>query len=239
MGGKGQRRREKNYKAAHGDNSRLPPPPKPSDLDALPSKLRRIIDFKTPAPIGSLKFSTDTKHKRRNGDVAGDQKVNSKGKDACGSNASKFKEGGNNDKMRAPNPEVDRDEITNTNAHDKKKGKRKRKAVDDLRFQKLGQDMSATGLTKRERKKKYLEERKKKHKKAKTEILDFPGCEEIKFGEVVEAPPKLNFPKALKTIQGASHERLRIQAVEAYRNRKGWVSRPGVHLPPGTPTLLS
>jgi hypothetical protein len=43
MPGKGQRRREKNYRAAHGGESRLPPPPKQRELDALPSKLRRLI----------------------------------------------------------------------------------------------------------------------------------------------------------------------------------------------------
>jgi hypothetical protein len=37
-----------------------------------------------------------------------------------------------------------------------------------------------------------LEAKKNKHKKAKLEAdLDFPGHEEIKFGEVVKAPPKL------------------------------------------------
>lgn len=37
-----------------------------------------------------------------------------------------------------------------------------------------------------------LEEMKHKHKKVKvSENLDFPGREEIKFGEVVKAPPKL------------------------------------------------
>ncbi|MFS7919458.1 hypothetical protein Hanom_Chr03g00212901 [Helianthus anomalus] len=47
-----------------------------------------------------------------------------------------------------------------------------------------------------------LEERKKKHKKAKQEDdLNFPGREEIKFGEVVQAPPKLvNVPKDLLSL---------------------------------------
>lgn len=116
-----------------------------------------------------------------------------------------------------------------------------------------------------------MEERKKKHKKGKTDDRqDFPMRDEIRFGEVVEAPPKIAaFPKvfslfpffclsctvqfgiiyviflgckilmkgicsllkAKKTTLGASHERLRLQAVEAYRKRKGWVSRPGIHLP--------
>uniref|UniRef100_A0A0E0A4B0 Uncharacterized protein n=1 Tax=Oryza glumipatula TaxID=40148 RepID=A0A0E0A4B0_9ORYZ len=43
MPGKGRRRREKNYRAAHGGEPRLPPPPKQRELDALPSKLRRLI----------------------------------------------------------------------------------------------------------------------------------------------------------------------------------------------------
>ena len=38
----------------------------------------------------------------------------------------------------------------------------------------------------------YLEAKKKKHKKAhEEEKLDFPGHEKIKFGDIVQAPPKL------------------------------------------------
>ncbi|KAB1218921.1 hypothetical protein CJ030_MR3G015163 [Morella rubra] len=82
----------------------------------------------------------------------------------------------------------------------------------------------------------YLEGKKKKHKKVKTEAdLDFPGCEDIKFGEVIRAPPKLvAVPKAFKNTQDASQVRIRLQAIEAYRNRKGWDSRPGIQLPPAT-----
>ena len=45
MGAKGKKRREKNYRDAHGGYTGLPPPPDPSKLDALPSKLRQIISF--------------------------------------------------------------------------------------------------------------------------------------------------------------------------------------------------
>lgn len=42
----------------------------------------------------------------------------------------------------------------------------------------------------------YLDAKKKKHKKAdEEEILNFPGREQIKFGDVVQAPPKLTVPK--------------------------------------------
>ena len=44
----------------------------------------------------------------------------------------------------------------------------------------------------------HLDEKKKKRKGNKTETVpDFPGREKVKFGEVVEAPPKLSFPKVL------------------------------------------
>lgn len=108
----------------------------------------------------------------------------------------------------------------------------------------------------------HLQEMKMKKKKPKTEEnLEFRGREEIKFGDVVKAPPKLvaipkvelwiptinthqfkikfmfsYLMKGLKTSQDASKQRLRLQAVEDYRKRKGWVSRPGIHLPPPVTT---
>ena len=45
MPGKGQRRREKNFRAAHGGVPGLPPPPKQRELEAIPTKLRRLIAF--------------------------------------------------------------------------------------------------------------------------------------------------------------------------------------------------
>lgn len=38
--------------------------------------------------------------------------------------------------------------------------------------------------------------------------------------------------KAFKNAPDASQERIRLRAIEAYRNRKGWASRPGIQLPP-------
>lgn len=47
----------------------------------------------------------------------------------------------------------------------------------------------------------YLEAKKNKKKKGKKEEnIDFPGREEIKFGDVVQAPPKLVVPKVAKYI---------------------------------------
>ncbi|XP_043715691.1 coiled-coil domain-containing protein 137 [Telopea speciosissima] len=232
MGGKGQRRRAKNFLAAHGGYTRLPPPPKPEEIDALPSKLRKLMEFtsstttKPLATKGSLKSSESADRKKK-------QKEKPSLEDALSINTLEFQEGGQDENVTAPKHKDNREEVVHTEIQDKKKAKRKRKQVHDLRFEKTIQDLGLVGSKRRDRKKKYLEERKKKHKKAKTEKnLDFPGREEIKFGEIVKAPPKLvAFPKALKTTQSASHERLRLQAVEAYRDRKGWESRPGIHIP--------
>lgn len=129
-------------------------------------------------------------------------------------------------------------DVPQNNMHEKKKKKkRKNKKADDLRFETVGAPGGA-GSQRKERKKQRLEARKKKHKKPRTdEDDDFPGHEQIKFGDVVEAPPKLiAVPKAFKKTQDASQERLRLQAVDAYRKRKGWASRPGVQLPPPVTT---
>ncbi|KAL6565913.1 hypothetical protein OROHE_004968 [Orobanche hederae] len=214
MAGKGIKRREKNYRAAHGgDNTRLPPPPDPSSADVVPSKLRKLMSFagtgKQPSNrvkgntgIGTDKGVTLTKRKR--------------------SDMSSNAHAGN------------RDGVPETSMSQKKKKKRKVKKAVDLRFEAIAEP--AAGSKKKERRKQLLLARKKKHKRSESdEDLDFPGREEIRFGDVVLAPPKLNVApklKAFKTTHDASQERLRLQAVDAYRQRKGWASRPGVQLPP-------
>ncbi|KAG8363409.1 hypothetical protein BUALT_Bualt19G0019300 [Buddleja alternifolia] len=223
MGGKGQRRREKNYKAAHGGgNTRLPPPPDYSSLDSVPSKLRQIMSLSGP----------EKQHNRakRNSDNGVDKGMHSgEGSDSMTTGTKRKRD----DQSLMAQHKEHGDESNEK----KKKKKRKGKKVDDLRFEALDQS-GAAGSQRKERKKQRLEARKKKNKKPQTEVdMDFPGREEIKFGDVVEAPPKLiNVPKAFKKIQDASQERLRLQAVDAYRKRKGWASRPGVQLPPPVTT---
>ncbi|XP_058222307.1 uncharacterized protein LOC131332145 isoform X2 [Rhododendron vialii] len=228
MGGKGRKRREKNYRAAHGGNSRLPPPPKPSSVDALPSKLRAIMAFIHP--------SQPVSNEKRNGGSGNrsEKKHNSKGK--LDSNPSGTREKDNKGNAVTAQQVDDDDNIK----EEKRKKTKKRKRVTDLRFEML--ESSGVSLKRREHRKKRLEAKKNKRKKARPEENEgFPGHEKIKFGEVVQAPPKLvAFPKASKAPQDASSERLRLKAVEAYRNRKGWASRPGKDLPPSimtSPTL--
>ncbi|KAK3194969.1 hypothetical protein Dsin_026279 [Dipteronia sinensis] len=225
MGGKGRKRREKNYRAAHGGPTRLPPPPKPSQIDALPSKLRQLIAF-----TSNLQGSTDIQlEKKRNiiRGADGDSTLHKLNK------TTRIKDGGDDGRMIMPQNVDNGDETVEDSENGKKKKKRKRKEINDLRFEAVLEN-SATRSKRKERKKKYLEAKKNKHKKAKTEEnLGFPGHEKVEFGDVVKAPPKLvTLPKGFKT--DASQERLRLQAVEAYRSRKGWTSRPGVLLPPVT-----
>ncbi|CAD6337882.1 unnamed protein product [Miscanthus lutarioriparius] len=227
MPGKGQRRREKNFRAAHGGDTRLPPPPKHRELEAIPSKLRRLIAFQNKhnananangnassggAPgkqddgLRKNKPATDKKTKKRTLVVPADSK------------ASEIK--GNEDGSAAHENE-------NVNAEGSKR-KRKRGKAKDLRFEELDKNIS---VSKKQRRKKHLDEKKKKRKGNKTETVpDFPGREKVKFGEVVEAPPKLSFPK-VKSALDASREMLRKEAIENYRNIKGWTSRPGLQLP--------
>ncbi|XP_004492653.1 uncharacterized protein [Cicer arietinum] len=213
MAGKGRKRREKNYKAAHGGYTALPPPPKSSQLDALPFKLRQIISF--------------TKHQNDSPGLPKDKKLDD-GHVKKDGHVTNVKQEDTSEQLKAPqhsDEELDR--------NDKNKKKRKRKEVKDLRFA-MEEDKTSTQLKRRERKKKYLESKKKKHKKSQEDDnLEFPGQEKIKFGDIVQAPPKLSFiPKASKISQDASHERLRLRAIEDYRSRKGWTSRPGNHRPP-------
>ncbi|KAL8263485.1 hypothetical protein R6Q59_021615 [Mikania micrantha] len=210
MGGKGKKRREKNYKEAHGvGKNRLPPPPVRSSLDVIPSKLRKLMSY----TAGSGKLSLDEVENKSSDGIV-DNKLATKEKPDSVFSKSKIK---------------DTNEIDNFST-EKKRKKRKRKQAEDLRFV---AELGAVGSKRKERKKKLLEERKKKHKKAKKEDdLNFLGREEIKFGEVVQAPPKLvNFPKRFGLSEKASQERMRLRANEGYRDHKKWTSRPGLHLP--------
>ncbi|XP_076929970.1 uncharacterized protein LOC143594589, partial [Bidens hawaiensis] len=253
MGGKGKKRREKNYKEAHGvGKNRLPPPPVRSSLDVIPAKLRKLMSYTSSGrfPIyyysqnnhllaiilfivyswiikfgflnktnpyfsynlvycvflGSGKFSVDGKENNKThggGSEAGKLVDNNKlpKKEKLDSVSSESK--------------IEDTHETDNFSTEKKKKKRKRKQVEDLRFV---AELGAVGSKRKERKKKLLEERKKKHKKAKKEDdLNFPEREEIKFGEVVQAPPKLvNVPKRFGSSVTASQERIRLRTIEAY-----------------------
>ncbi|XP_020531355.1 transcription initiation factor TFIID subunit 3 isoform X2 [Amborella trichopoda] len=228
MGGKGRRRREKNFKAAHGLlHTRLPPAPKPNDLEALPFKLRKLIELKNSATIkGSFKNSDIIDQRTKKENLGDKQNVNKKR--PCDSATIEPKEKGNSKDASPPSSLHDKGETRQDNEMDSKNSKRKKKRVVDHRFDATAKDLLMIGSKRRERRKKYLEEKNKKLIKT-------------KISEVVEAPPKLNFPKKLlvtKTPQDVSRERIRLQTVESYRNRKGWSSRPGTHIPP-MPTMIS
>ncbi|MED6198399.1 hypothetical protein PIB30_065974 [Stylosanthes scabra] len=226
MGARGKKRREKNYRAAHGGYSGLPPPPDPSKLDALPSKVRQIMSFTHPQ-----QKDLDNNHKS---DHAHPQNKNPL-KDKGGLGTGNVNVGNTNEQLKeSAHSDSDYEQPMHSSENDKKKKKRKRKEVKDLRFA-MEPDKTSSQLKRKERKKKYLEAKKKKKQKKshEEEELDFPGHEKISFGDIVQAPPKLAvIPRAFKNAQDASQERLRLRAIEDYRNRKGWKSRPGGHLPP-------
>ncbi|KAE8693800.1 histone deacetylase complex subunit SAP18-like [Hibiscus syriacus] len=225
MGGKGRRRREKNYRAAHGGPARLPPPPDPSQVEAIPSKLRQIMSFTTDSLHGE--------HKPAEGDA---EKKKKQAVNGIKLKANEIKDGSNDKNFKKSRDLECEEDTMRSEKVGKKNKKRKSNQVTDLRFETTVDRLSGSSKRK-ERKKKYFEAKKKKHKNARTEEnLDFPGRENVKFGDVVDAPPKLvTVPKGSKNLLDASKERLRLDAIEAYRSRKGWSSRPGApQLPPVT-----
>ncbi|KAF3332330.1 coiled-coil domain-containing protein 137 [Carex littledalei] len=231
MGGKGRRRREKNYVASHGGEARLPPPPKVRELEALPSKLRLLMKFKNASsdkiPDGQERERDERSEKKKQKAAVGNAKENNPKKTGPKTGAI--------EKSKLSKEEI-LDANINSDSDDVREKKKKRKAPKDLRFENLA---AAATNTRKKKRKEYLDAKKKKHKKEdEEEILNFPGREQIKFGDVVQAPPKLTVPKMPKSWMDASKERLRLQAIDEYRNRKSWTSRPGIHLPtPDAPTL--
>ncbi|GAA0144885.1 hypothetical protein LIER_05211 [Lithospermum erythrorhizon] len=230
MGGKGIRRREKNYKAAHGGTDRLPPPPDASSLDTLPFKLRKLFSLTSDgkASLEGADKNGGTKNTLSNRTQPHDLK-----------DAKSKAWGDGNDRALGVQHNKHGDKTPEVMTNETKKKKRKRNKADDLRFETLD-GVGAIGSKRKERKKQRTAERKKKHKKSKTEEeTDFPGHEHVKFGDVVQAPPKLlSLPKPSKNSHDPSQERLRLQAVEDYRKRKGWTSRPGFQLSPPVAALM-
>ncbi|KAL6861466.1 hypothetical protein ACP4OV_017166 [Aristida adscensionis] len=228
MPGKGQRRREKNYRVAHGGDSRLPPPPKQRELEAIPSKLRRLIAIQNKHSAGATAAAAAEAS-------SGGRGAHAKQDDGAGKNKPGKEKKTKKQTLETPADskaaEIKGDDglVAGENVNEEgRKGKRKRGKVMDLRFKELDEKVS---ISKKQKRKKHLDEKKKKRKGNKTEALpDFPGREKVKFGEVVEAPPKLSFPKVKSTLD-ASREMLRKEVIENYRNIKGWTSRPGLQIP--------
>eukprot|EP00252_Welwitschia_mirabilis_P001232 TRINITY_DN11127_c0_g1_i1.p1 TRINITY_DN11127_c0_g1~~TRINITY_DN11127_c0_g1_i1.p1 ORF type:complete len:234 (-),score=63.50 TRINITY_DN11127_c0_g1_i1:140-841(-) len=223
MGGKGRRRRERNYLKAHGGYEPLAPPPSAKDVDAIPAKLRLLIDLKK--SVASQKQKNATKS------VDATQASQSITNEAKPQKAPKVFE-----EIRKRSKDAN---ATSQDVKEVEKGpsnKKRKRDLDELHHLIEGENLSSRSR-KHERRKKFLENKKKKQrKKSADDDTDFPRYERIKFGEVVTAPPKLELPKKFlkepKTRQDISQERLRLQAIGNYRNRRGWVSRPGSYVPP-------
>ncbi|KAL0862276.1 hypothetical protein Bca101_041394 [Brassica carinata] len=213
MGGKGEKRREKNYVAAHSGPARLPPSPDGSRHDELPSKLRLLMNYTSASPHDSTKQDVEKKENNTKARV-----------DAAAKNADGY----------TTSSDQENDVMLNNGDEKKNKKKRERNQIKDLRFEQELADLDGRSKRK-ERKKKYWEAKKQKKNQGKTEdtlMENFQKQEQIRFGDVVQAPPKLAVvPKARKAPMSVSKERLRLEAIEAYRYRNGWSSRPGVQIP--------
>lgn len=230
--GKGRRRRQANYLAAHGGHTALPTPPSASDVAALPSKLRRIISLKASSPHGlssldSSKSQSKSVTKNLHGSKWTTEKQHKRCKVEKQEKTSKVQKQDDSFLKTADGGEVLQSEVS---APIQKK--RKREEELEALFEKFKATPIRIGLN--DRKKRYLQEKKNKKKK----LVHFDSTEpnhslhkqeKISFGDIVDAPPKLSFPKKQKN---ASEERLRQEAIATYRQKKNWFSRPGSHQPP-------
>ncbi|XP_049366658.1 uncharacterized protein LOC125831536 [Solanum verrucosum] len=129
------RREERNYRAAHGGTTRLAPPPNTSSIDAIPSELRQIMAFS-----GDGKGSLDNADRKK-----GDSGGSGNGKRIHSEDQVQAKTVGN--KRKDDKSSLSGVGAEESNAHQKRNKKRKRKEVKDLRF-----DTAELGITSSKRK---------------------------------------------------------------------------------------
>nr|XP_024360353.1 uncharacterized protein LOC112274813 isoform X2 [Physcomitrium patens] len=196
--GKGRKRREANFKASHPDAMpRLAPPPDLKDINAVPAKLRKIMQFKE---IGNLV----NKH---SGATIGHSK--NQGKDFKDSKEKKVGAPGTkvDDKKAAPASNNPTQGTVNGEAAEetpKPLSKRKREHEELLQLaEKIKAPSARAGIS--EKRKKYLEEKKKKKLKNSDvqALLNQPKRDHVKFGDIVQAPPELSFPERNKNKVGS------------------------------------
>eukprot|EP00243_Klebsormidium_subtile_P004057 TRINITY_DN17833_c0_g1_i1.p1 TRINITY_DN17833_c0_g1~~TRINITY_DN17833_c0_g1_i1.p1 ORF type:complete len:243 (-),score=24.76 TRINITY_DN17833_c0_g1_i1:284-1012(-) len=230
--GKSRRRRESNLKEAKNDQRLPPPPPKASkEGQTLPAGLRRMMALRD-----SMKGSVEgaVKHVKRGPD------------------------GGLPGLMR---PSVAKTKELSAKKADAKKGplagsKRSREqplTVINTSNGRPEEEEVLTGLAKR---RKFLKEKKGKKRKKRSNEEDeayrnLYKQDMVRFGDVVQAPPKLSskhvgkvsrmakdksaagkrhWPESLGAL-ASSQERLRQQAVEGYRISRGRTEQPSL-VPP-------
>lgn len=211
--GKGRTRREANFKASH-DVKELAPPPAATDLFAVPAKLRRIMQFnETKNPV-NVKNGADSGQNKKQAKDNRESKLENKNTKAK--------------KEEAPGtPAALKDNKDGQGAENASKPSSKRKREHEELLQ-LAEKIKAKPAKAKisDRKKRFLEEKKKKKLSNATvqALMNAPKKDHVAFGEVVQAPPQLAFPeknKAIKEAHSAEIEKMRLQAIEAYRQRKG------------------
>ncbi|BBN12231.1 hypothetical protein MPTK1_5g18330 [Marchantia polymorpha subsp. ruderalis] len=205
----------------------LAPPPVARDIMAVPAKLRRIMNLRAVVASGEKYDPNAYKRKSKQDESKASKKKDKKRKlsdEKTGTNGAQSKDEDGTPAAKKSKLSRAEEELKRLNAKFDRKARVKPKS---------------TGETW----KSYLNEKKKKKrgpKAAEEGLLAMNVHEKIEFGDVVQAPPKLTFPKKAAAIkekervdgdQSALHERLRMQAIESYRQRKNWSERPGQQLP--------
>ncbi|GAQ81389.1 hypothetical protein KFL_000790140 [Klebsormidium nitens] len=229
--GKSRRRRESNLKEAKNDQ-RLPPPPKAlKEGQALPAGLRRMMALRD-SMKGSVEGSV--KHVKRGPDGGLPGLVRPS-------------------EAKAKNLLVKKADAKKGPPAGSKRSREQPLTVINTSNGKPEEEEVLTGLAKR---RKFLKEKKGKKRKKRSNEEDeayrnLYKQDKVRFGDVVQAPPKLSskhvgkvsrmakdksaagkrhWPESLGAL-ASSQERLRQQAVEGYRISRGRTEQPSL-VPP-------
>jgi hypothetical protein len=249
-GGRPMKRKPKpetNYVPAYRGASELAPPPESKDIHAVPSKLRKIMQLKSLINEGAVARANGqaqqqgrrgSEKKSANGAKKSDSAKNVKHPGVKGTQEMSF------GKYSESNPEIadqPEEKKKSSFASKWKKGEEELKRLTEKidKREKTGVRRAVS-----DRRKSFLNDKKKKRKgriaDADADLIPAMNqYEKVEFGDIVQAPPKLSFPRKAAEVkdknrvqgdQSVMWEKMRVQAIEAYRQRKESSSLGGKQL---------
>ncbi|CAM6081601.1 unnamed protein product [Calypogeia fissa] len=246
QGGKGRgtkRKAETNFVDAYSGASELAPPPASRDVFAVPAKLRKIMKLKSMVTAGGRNDGQRDARPARESEKK-TNKVARKAPD--GRNVTDLGLKGTRDTSNGRGTEL-KSESTDQPAEKKKRSFASKWKKGEEELKRLVEKMDKrekTGIKHgfSDKRKSFLQEKKKKRKGKMPDADAAPALnqyEKVEFGDIVQAPPRLSFPKKaaevkkkvkLRDDQAVMREKMRLAAIESYRQRKESSSSGVQHL---------
>ncbi|CAM6083923.1 unnamed protein product [Calypogeia fissa] len=251
QGGRGRgtkRKAETNFVDAYSGASELAPPPASRDVFAVPAKLRKIMKLKSMVTAGGrndgqrdarpARESEKKTNKVRTGQVA-TKAPDSRNVTDLGVKGTRDASNGRGTELKSESPDQPAEKKKRSFASKWKKGEEELKRLVE-KMDKREKTGIKHGFS--DRRKGFLQEKKKKRKGKMPDADAVPALnqyEKVEFGDTVQAPPRLSFPKKaaevkkkvkLRDDQAVMREKMRLAAIESYRKRKESSSSGVQHL---------